>query len=365
MKTVRFNGNDERQKEFAVVLRKNVNDYFQDNGISTKGDWRMYLKSANMLGMFIIPLALILTMKMSAWWLLPLYMVMGIGKAGVGMGVMHDANHGAYSHKAWVNKMMGNTMYLLGANVFNWKVCHNLLHHVYTNIDGIDGDINSRGPIRFSEHAPLKSFHRYQYIHAFFVYGVITIYKFLNDLLQLFHFSKNGIMKMRGTSLLPELFTLFVTKGAYLFMVIGLPILLTDFAWWQVLLGFLVMHITAGFILGVVFQLAHVVEDVDQPTDDHHEGIIESEWLVHEVKTTCNFARENHLLNWYIGGLNFQVEHHLFPNICHIHYPKIAPIVERTVREFGFPYHVKPTFRSAVISHMRKLKELGRPAAVA
>ena len=362
MKTVRFNGDDERQKEFAVVLRQNVNAYFTKNDISPKGDWRMYLKSAAMLSMFLLPLVVILTVPMSAWWALPLAVLMGVGKAGVGMSVMHDANHGAYSHKPWVNKMMGNTMYLLGANVFNWKVCHNLLHHVYTNIDGIDGDINSRGPIRFSEHAPLKPFHRYQYIHAFFVYCIVTIYKFINDAVQLFHFRENGIMKMKKTNLGSELAILTVVKAAYLFAMIGLPILLTGFATWQVLLGFLAMHLTAGFILGVVFQLAHVVEGVDQPIDDQQTGLIETDWLVHEVQTTCNFARKNRLLNWYIGGLNFQVEHHLFPNVCHIHYPKIAPIVERTVQEFGYPYHVKPTLWSAVVSHMRKLKALGRPA---
>lgn len=362
MRTVRFTSKDKHEKAFVAALRKNVNDYFTKNNISPKGNWRMYLKSAIMLSLFILPLVAIITVPMSAWMLLPLGIIMGIGMAGVGMSVMHDANHGAYSHKPWVNKMMGNTMYLLGANVFNWKISHNFLHHVYTNINGIDGDINSRGPIRFSEHAPLKPFHKYQYIHAFFVYGILTIYKFINDFMQMFQFDKNGIMKMKNTSFWPEMLTLIATKAAYLFMIIGLPIIYSDFAWWQILLCYLTMHFTAGFILGVVFQLAHVVEDVDFPLDDE-KGVIEEEWLVHEVKTTCNFARENRLLNWYIGGLNFQVEHHLFPQICHIHYTQISPIVERTVKEFGYPYHVKPTFRSAVVSHMRKLKELGRPVA--
>jgi len=305
MRTVRFTSKNEREKEFVLALRKNVNAYFTENNISIKGNRRMYLKSVIMLSLFIMPLVAIITIPMSAWMLIPMGVIMGIGMGGVGMSVMHDANHGAYSHKSWVNKMMGNTMYLLGANVFNWKISHNFLHHVYTNIDGIDGDINSRGPIRFSEHAEWKSFHKYQYIHAFVIYGILTIYKFVNDFMQMFQFDKNGIMKIKNTSFWPEMLTLIATKAAYLFMMIGLPLIYTDFTIWQILMGYLTMHLTAGFILGVVFQLAHVVEDVEFPMDDEKDGIIEAEWLVHQVQTTCNFARKNRILNWYIGGWVF------------------------------------------------------------
>lgn len=109
--------------------------------------------------------------------------------------------------------------------------------------------------------------------------------------------------------------------------------------------------------------VAHVVEGADQPLPDDR-GVIHTDWAVHEVLTTANFARNNRLLNWYIGGLNFQIEHHLFPHICHIHYRHIAPIVERTAKEYGLKYNEKPTFRAALASHVRRLRELGRPKLV-
>ncbi|HXP51255.1 MAG TPA: fatty acid desaturase, partial [Bacteroidia bacterium] len=128
--------------------------------------------------------------------------------------------------------------------------------------------------------------------------------------------------------------------------------------WWQVLLGFFIMHWVAGCILSTVFQMAHVVEGAEQPMPDK-TGIIHQDWAIHELHTTSDFARGNKFLNWYVGGLNFQIEHHLFPQISHVHYKNIAPIVEQTAKEFGLNYNLKPTFRSALASHIRRLKELG------
>lgn len=240
----------------------------------------------------------------------------------------------------------------------NWKIQHNILHHTYTNIEGSDDDIESRGPIRLSENAPLRKIHRYQYIHAFFFYGLLTIFKIFRDFTQLAHYNKTGITQRYFARPRKEYLKMIMIKTAYLFLFIGLPILITHFTWWQVIVGFLIMHLVAGFILSTVFQMAHVVEGAEQPMPDI-DGIIHHEWIVHELLTTSDFARNNRLLNWYIGGLNFQIEHHLFPYICHVHYRKLAPIIERTANEFGFYYNLKPTFRSALASHVRRLKELG------
>ncbi len=110
--------------------------------------------------------------------------------------------------------------------------------------------------------------------------------------------------------------------------------------------------------MSTVFQMAHVVNGVEQPLPNKN-NIITNEWAVHQLRTTANFAKDNKLLNWYVGGLNFQIEHHLFPNICHIHYPKIAPIVEKTALDFGIAYNTKSTFLNALKSHIKRLKELG------
>jgi linoleoyl-CoA desaturase len=360
MKTIKFISHDEHQKQFATALRKNVNDYFKERGISTKGNVAMVVQTIVMLSLYIIPLVLVLTMPMSAWSAVLMAILIGVGMAGIGMCVMHDAVHGSYSSKEWVNKLIGGTMYLLGSNVFNWKIQHNVLHHTYTNIEGYDQDISTRGPLRLSEHAPLHKIHRYQYVHAFFFYGLMTLSKLTKEFSQLIEFNKEGITQQHHVNPTLELIKMTVIKLVYLFVFIGLPILFTPFSWWQVLVGFFIMHWTAGCILSTVFQMAHVVEGTAQPLPNA-EGIIEADWTVHELRTTSDFARNNHFLNWVVGGLNFQIEHHLFPNICHVHYQKIAPIVERTAKEFGFVYNLKPSFGNALVSHIRRLKELGRP----
>lgn len=361
MQTIKFVSPDAKQKQFALAVRKNVNDYFRKNGISIKGNSQLAIQTIVMLSIYIIPFMLIFIIHMNAWVALLMAILSGIGMAGVGMCVMHDAIHGSYSQKEWINKMLGGTMYLLGSNVFNWKIQHNYLHHSYTNIEGFDHDIDSKGPIRLSQYAPLKKIHRYQYIHAFFFYGLMTISKLINDFIQLIDFNKAGITAKYHVNPVSEYIKMVVVKIVYLFVFIGLPIMITAFAWWQVLLGFFIMHWVAGCILSTVFQMAHVVEGAEQLLPDA-EGIIHEEWAVHELRSTSDFAPNNHLLNYYIGGLNFQIEHHLFPNICHIHYSRIAPIVESTAKEFGFAYNLKPTFRKAFYSHIQRLKELGSPS---
>jgi linoleoyl-CoA desaturase len=226
-------------------------------------------------------------------------------------------------------------------------------------VDGYDQDIDSKGPLRLSKFAPLKKMHKYQYIHAFFFYGLMTITKLIRDFTQLIDFNKAGITKHHNVKPIFQYAKMLVVKLLYVFVIIGFPILFSSFTWWQVLIGFFIMHWVAGFILGTVFQMAHVVEGTKQ-FQANEEGIIDSVWAVHELETTSDFARNNRILNYYVGGLNFQIEHHLFPKVCHIHYRKIAPIVEKTALEFGFEYNLKPTFRSAFLSHVTTLKELGK-----
>ncbi|HEX2901136.1 MAG TPA: acyl-CoA desaturase [Bacteroidia bacterium] len=364
MKKTRFIASDKAEQQFAAALRKNVNNYFKENGISPRANTAVVFQTLNMLALYITPFVLVLTVPMAGWLALVMSVMAGIGLAGIGMCVMHGGAHDAISSKKWVNGLLGGTMNLLGNSVFTWKVQHNMLHHTFTNISGLDRDIATKGPIRLSEHTELKPINRFQFVHAFFFYGLMTLSMMVKDFSQLFDYRRQGILEKQKVHFGWALTKMILIKIVHLSLFIGLPILLTDFAWWQVLIGWFTMHWTGGFILSVIFQLAHVVEDVDQPLPSA-EGLIENDWVVHEMHTTANFARNNHLLNWYIGGLNFQIEHHLFPHICHIHYPKIAPIVEATAKEYGIPYILKPTLMDAIVSHARKLKELGHvPSAV-
>ncbi len=361
MNAVKFTGHNKSDKQFVATLRKNVNDYFKLNHISTRANAAMVIKTIAMVSMYVVPFVIILVVPMNAFLALGLSVLMGIGIAGVGMGVMHDACHGSYSKHQWVNTMLGGTLYLLGSNVLNWKIQHNVLHHTYTNISGLDEDINSKGPIRLAEYKPLKKHHRYQFIYAFVFYGLMTIAKLINDFTNLFYYNRMGLVKSQNVSLKMEFAKMVLRKTIYLIIIFGLPIWLTDFTWYQILIGFFIMHWVASIILSFVFQLAHVVEGAEQPMPEDN---IDTEWHVHQLKTTADFARNNKLLGWYVGGLNFQIEHHLFPNICHIHYSKLAPIVEKTAKEFGIPYNLQASFFSAFSSHITRLKELGREPVI-
>jgi linoleoyl-CoA desaturase len=356
MNIIKFTPHDSHEKLFVQTLRKNINDYFKNNHLSTKANFAMVIKTIVMLSLYLVPYALILSIPMSAFLALLLTVLMGFGVAGVGMGVMHDACHGSYSQRQWVNKWLSGTLYLLGSNILNWKIQHNVLHHTYTNISGLDEDIDSKGPIRLSENKPLKWFHKFQFIYAFIFYGLMTLTMLINDFSRLFNYNKNGLVKGQNKKLSSEYIKMVFRKIIYLTVILGLPIWLTDFTVLQVLMGFFMMHWVASIILSFVFQMAHVVEGAEQPAPGHN---IESDWLVHQLHTTSDFARNNKLIGWYVGGLNFQIEHHLFANICHIHYPKLAPIVERTAKEFGMPYNLKPSFGAALNSHIKRLKDLG------
>ncbi|MBI2270067.1 MAG: acyl-CoA desaturase [Bacteroidetes bacterium] len=362
MKPVRFIGKD--RTEFSATLRKNVNNYFRENNISVNGNRILFLKTAILSALYIIPFILILTIPMKGITALLLCAVIAIGMSGIGMSVMHDGGHGAYSDKKWVNKIMAKTMYILGGCVFNWNMQHNIMHHTFTNILGYDEDIEPRAVIRLSPHAPALKFQRFQHIYALFLYGMMSLSLVTKDFRQLWLYYKKGVLKQQNAEPVAEFLTLFTTKVLYLFTAIVLPVLLTDFSWWQVLIGFLLMHFISGVIMSTIFQMAHIVEGADHPLINV-EGNIDNEWVIHQLYTTSNFARNNALLNWFIGGLNFQIEHHLFPNISHVHYPAIAPIVEKTAYEFGLPYNMKPTFFGALKSHLRTLKEFGERKAAA
>jgi linoleoyl-CoA desaturase len=250
-------------------------------------------------------------------------------------------------------------MYLIGGNTFNWKIQHNIMHHTYTNIEGFDEDIEPKASLRLSKHTPLKKIHKLQYIYAFFLYCLMSISRITKDFSQLIKYNRAGITQKQGSSPQKEMIKLLLTKFFYLVLIIGLPLIFSGLSWWMVLLGFLVMHITAGLLMSTVFQMAHLVEEAEQPLPDEN-GVIGNEWTIHELETTANFSRKSTLFAWLIGGLNFQIEHHLFPNICHMHYKAISPIVEQTAKDFGVRYNQNKTFFTAIGSHIRLLRSLGR-----
>ncbi len=345
--------------EFIEEVKTRVAAYFTTTGRSQKADGRMVLKTVLLLVGTFGAYALILTNWFTPWQMLGLAVLMGAGMAGVGFSVAHDALHGAYSSNPAVNRWLGYTFDLTGANGYMWKITHNVIHHTYTNIHGLDEDLSVSPLIRLSPGAPRYSYHRWQHVYGWLAYAFATInWLFVKDFQQ---FLKKDIGPYKDKKHpRNEVVTLIATKLFVYAYTIVIPLLVLDVAWWQFLIGFLAMHMTAGLILGVIFQLAHVVEGTDYPLPDE-QGQMEHAWLIHEMHTTANFARANKPLSWYIGGLNYQIEHHLFPQVCSIHYPALGPIVQEVARKHGVPYHDQPTLRSAVASHYAMLKQLGRP----
>lgn len=350
---------------FFRTLNKRVNAYFKENKIQRTGNWRLYTKAIIMFGVFLVPLILILTVHMPQWTLLLLTVVIGIGMAGVGMNVMHDSNHESFSSKKWVNKLMGSSIYILAGNVYNWKVQHNVLHHSFTNIQGHDEDIDAGRIIRFTKHAKWLKIHKFQKYYSIFLYGLLTInWAITTDFKQMHKYLKRKLSYGKFPNPTTEWTTLIITKLVYYMLWIVLPIAVLDISWWKVFIGFFVMHYTAGMILSLVFQLAHVVPNTEMPLPDK-EGNLEHTWAVHQLYTTSNFAPTSKFISWYTGGLNHQVEHHIFPHISHIHYEKIAKIVKETTLEFNLPYHEYKTFKKAILEHFNQLKTLGvKPAYI-
>ena len=324
----------------------------------------MVIKTVVMFGLYFIPYALILGGVVTGLgWMFVLVLVMSLGLAGIGLSVMHDANHGAYSNTKWLNNLMGYSLNMVGANAFNWKIQHNVLHHTYTNVHEEDEDISPRGVLRLSPHSNWKWFHKYQFIYAWFLYGLMTIvWMVFKDFVRIIRYQQNGLARSNNANIVKEWAILLVTKVVYVSYIFIIPFLVTDLSGWQILFGILTMHYIAGFILAIIFQPAHVIEGTEYPLPDEHHKL-ENTWAVHQLHTTTNFGNRSRWFSWYVGGLNFQIEHHLFPNVCHVHYRKISGIVERTAREFNLPYKSATTFADALIGHARLLKQLGTSPA--
>ncbi|MGD8428741.1 MAG: acyl-CoA desaturase, partial [Balneolaceae bacterium] len=323
MGATRISFKNDGEKNFSTEVKREVEKYFSENNISKHANGQMVAKTIILLSTYVFAYGLIISGRFGIGGMAFLCFLMGIGMAGIGFSISHDALHGAYSSNKHVNQLLGYTFDLLGANSYIWKITHNIIHHTYTNIYEHDEDLEVAEFIRLSPNAEYMPIHRIQHILAFFAYGFATLFwAFIKD--YKYFFKSNLGPYENKTHPVKEWITLFITKALYYSYMLVLPYLLLPITWWQLALGFLIVHFTAGIILGIIFQLAHVVEETEHPTENA-EGNIENTWMVHQLETTSDFAHNNKLLCWYIGGLNYQIEHHLFPRICSIHYPDISP----------------------------------------
>ena len=350
---------------FFTTVTAKVNAYFETNRISPYANTQMWLKTIVMLLLYFVPYCLMVAGSAAGSPMLffGCWFLMGWGMIGIGTSVMHDANHGTYSPRKKINNAIGFILEIIGGYTVTWKIQHNVLHHTYTNIAGLDEDIDSIKLLRFSPRQPQYWFHRYQYIYAWFFYVIMTLYWMtVKDYRQVIRYKQHDLLVKQRVTLKQAVLRITGYKLFYYSYIFALPILFSGMPWYMVIVGFLIMHFTAGLILSSIFQPAHIVSTSEfaLPVEIDGQMKMEETWAIHEVANTSNFAPNNRLLTWFIGGLNFQIEHHLFTGVCHVHYKKLATIVQSATSSFGIPYHSKPTFRSALLEHLRMLKQLGR-----
>jgi linoleoyl-CoA desaturase len=357
LKKVVFNN---KNNSFSETLNAEVKQYFTSNNLKQTGDWRLYIKS-----WILIPLALasyisLITVSMPAVLALAICAVLGLCIASIGFNVMHDANHGSFSESKRINYIMGLTMNALGANAFIWKMKHNIVHHTYTNIDGLDDDIAKSPVLRHCYSQTFKPVHKYQHYYMFFFYGISYIlWALYTDFEKYF---KRSIHTTPINKIPMQEHVLFwFSKSMYVIFYITLPILMVGFS--KFIIGYLFTCAVVGITLSLVFQLAHVIELTEFTDATQEQDVrmtIEDSWAVHQMRTTANFAMDNKLVSWYVGGLNFQVEHHLYPKISHVHYPALSPIVQRVCKEYGVPYNTIPSMLTAIGSHVRTMRKFGQ-----
>jgi linoleoyl-CoA desaturase len=349
---LKFAANDGFQNE----VKRRVDEYFQSTGKKPRDSAKMYVKTAVIIAWFGGSYLFLVLFAQNGWQAIPAAILLGLSMAAIGFNIQHDGGHRAYSDRPWINRLMAMSLDFLGGSSYVWARKHNIIHHTYSNITGHDDDINIGFVGRLTPHQKRWQFHRFQHFYLWILYGLLPIkWQLYDD----FH---DVIAGRVGSHRMPrpkgwDLVLFLGGKAVFFTLAFVVPLLL--YSPGIVLLLYLLVSMVLGVALSMVFQLAHCVEEAAFPAAPA-TGRMETPWAVHQVETTVDYGRNNRLLCWFVGGLNFQIEHHLFPQICHVHYPELAKVVEKTCKEFGVRYVVQKTFRASVASHFRLLKRLGR-----
>ena len=346
------------QGPFLVEARRRVEQHLARIGSTGRDDPRQYLKAALILGWFFTSYALLLFVASSWWTAAMLSVSLGLAMAGIGFNLMHDGGHGAYSRFPLVNRVMALSLELLGGSSYVWKWKHNVIHHIHPNLGGIDDDLEVGPWARMARHQPRRWIHRYQQFYMWALFGLLPFKWYLLDIR---NFRRGAIGEQRFPRDNPTERAIFIA-GKLLLPLWALALPMIWHSPWVVLLVYFTSFFTTGVVLSVTFLLAHCVEDAQCPALPP-SGRVEIEWGAHQVQTAVDFSPNNRLLSWYVGGLNCQIEHHLFPQLSHVHYPAIARLIRELCAELGVRYVVHPTLSRALRAHFRWLRLMGAPVA--
>ncbi|MDH7460817.1 acyl-CoA desaturase [Chitinophagaceae bacterium 26-R-25] len=342
---------------FHAELKKRISDYFEEVGKSQTGNYSLFMKAVILMVSLSFVYIHLVFFTPNAFWCIIESAVMGCLISAIGFNVMHDGAHGSFSKYKWVNHIAAFSLNILGGNSFMWNMKHNVIHHAFTNVDGVDDDIDAQPWLRMSATQKKYKMHKYQHLYFWFFYSLLYFFWIFVLDYQKYFKSKVGTMQLKKMSLSDHL-VFWGFKLFHAFLFIGLPIYMVGFTDW--LISFLIVTLVAGFVLSIVFQLAHTVEHTSFPMPNENTGKLDDEWAIHQLKTTANFATKNKVVSWLVGGLNFQIEHHLFPKISHVHYPAISKIIKQACEEYGIKYIEYTKVRYAVASHVSFLRHVGR-----
>jgi len=354
MAKVTFNN---KVSPFTETLKARINSYFENNKIQLTGNRQLYIKTGILVSTLIAIYVTLVFFTPPVWLSVLLCGLLGVNFAAIGFNVMHDGAHGTSRPSTFVNEIMAYSLNLMGGSSYIWKIKHNLIHHSFTNVEGLDDDIDVRPFLRVSEEQPRYWFHRFQHIYFILFYSLAYfMWVYWMDFEKYFT-RKIGDSTLRKMST-KDHFIFWISKLVYISVFVVIPIFKVGLV--DTLIGYGIAVIVCGILISVVFQLAHVIQETQFPTPDEKTFKIDTEWTVHQLETTANFSTKNKVVSWLVGGLNFQVEHHLFPRISHVHYPAISKLVRDTCREYNVAYLEHPTVLSAISSHIKHLKVMGR-----
>ncbi len=339
---------------FPKVLRSRLDRFFADQNISPKADRTMRVKIAAGLAVLVGSWIALYALRPGSWKFVALYLLGGLAQTFLLLNIAHDSNHNAISSRSLVNKTLNYVFDLCGISSYMWRILHHRGHHSCINLHGEDDALSGRGIFRFTPYESRLPWHRFQHIYALFVYALFSLdYVFFRDF-QCFFFPTHEYLRRTKHSL-REYAILFAGKGFYLTYMLVLPVMVLGKSPLLVAGAFLLVNLIVGLTVTLVFQLTHTIDSTYFPSDrcEFDNGVY------HIFATTADYATENPLVGWLVGGLNHHIVHHLCPFVCHTHYAPLTRIVKETAKEFGVSYRQNPTMTGAIRHHLILLKQLG------
>jgi linoleoyl-CoA desaturase len=343
-----------RDGAFAQAVRARVAR--QLAGAPAKGGGKLWGKAAVIGCWFVVSYGTLLAAP-SLIVFLGASLSFAFASAALAFNVFHDANHGAFCASKRTNLWLARLCCVaLGVGRRFWHHKHHVLHHSFPNVFQWDDDVESRGFLRLSPLQPWQPRYRGQHLYCGVLYALNSVeWIFIKDFVQYFRLRINPFQSIPKLTL-PERAEFWLCKAAYAALFLIPPLLVQPFGW--VAAGFVLFHLVMSVLLTVVFQLAHLNDAVAFPAMEQRPR--SDGWAAHQMRTTANFAMRSPAINWFTGGLNFQIEHHLFPHVSHTRYPEISATVREVAGRFGLPYVEYASLTEAVAAHIRLLRTLGR-----